>query len=59
MSVVTQDIVRHAAVDKARGYWATVLRRLSRDPVSVACATILIAIAVGAILAPYLGLADP
>jgi peptide/nickel transport system permease protein len=59
MSVVTQDLVRIAAVDKARGYWGTVLRRLSRDPVSVACATILILIVLAAILAPYLALADP
>lgn len=59
MSAVAEDIVRIAIVDKARGYWATVGRRLVRDPVSVVCATLLIAIALAAILAPYLGLADP
>ena len=59
MSVVADDIVRIAAVDKARGYWSSVFRRLSRDPVSVACATVLILIALAAILAPYLHLADP
>ena len=59
MSVVADDLVRIAAVDKARGYWATVLRRLSRDPVSVVCATIILLIALAAIFAPYLGLADP
>jgi peptide/nickel transport system permease protein len=59
MSAVAEDIVRIAIVDKARGYWATVGRRLVRDPVSVVCATLLIAIALAAIFAPYLGLADP
>jgi peptide/nickel transport system permease protein len=59
MSAVAEDIVRIAIVDKARGYWATVGRRLVRDPVSVVCGALLIAIALVAILAPYLGLADP
>jgi len=36
MSVVADDIVRIATVDKARGYWTTVFRRLS--PVLIACA---------------------
>jgi peptide/nickel transport system permease protein len=59
MSAVAEDIVRIAIVDKARGYWATVGRRLVRDPVSVVCGALLIAIALVAILAPHLGLADP
>ena len=59
MSLVAEDIVRIATVDKARGYWASVFRRLARDPVSVTCATIILLIALGAILAPYLGLANP
>ena len=59
MSAVADDLVRIATVDKARGYWASVLRRLSRDPVSVACAGIILLIALAAIFAPYLGLADP
>jgi peptide/nickel transport system permease protein len=59
MSAVAEDIVRIAIVDKARGYWATVGRRLVRDPVSVVCGALLIAIALAAILAPHLGLADP
>ena len=50
MSVVADDLVRIATVDKARGYWASVFRRLSRDPVSVACATIILLIALAAIL---------
>lgn len=59
MSVVAEDIVRIATVEKARGYWANVWRRLSRDPVSVICAVILIVIALVAIFAPHFGLADP
>jgi peptide/nickel transport system permease protein len=54
-----EDVVRIAVVDKARGYWSSVFRRLMRDPVSVGCALVLIMIALGALFAPYLGLADP
>jgi peptide/nickel transport system permease protein len=59
MSAVADDLVRIAVVDKARGYWTNVGRRLMRDPISVVCAIVLILIALAAILAPYLGLADP
>src|ERR1044072_151924 len=59
MSLVANDIVRIATVDKARGYWATVFRRLSRDKVSVVCASIILLIALAAIFADYLGLASP
>ena len=59
MSAVADDIVRIAVIDKARGYWTTVGRRLLRDPVSVVCAIVLILIALAAIFAPYLDLADP
>src|SRR6202011_4870837 len=44
---------------KARGYWATVGRRLLRDKVSMVCAFILPAIFLSALCAPWLGLADP
>jgi peptide/nickel transport system permease protein len=59
MSVVADDLVRLAVADKARGYWATVFRRLSRDPVSVACAGVILLIALAAIFADYLHLANP
>jgi peptide/nickel transport system permease protein len=59
MSAVADDIVRIAKVERARGYWATVGRRQLRDPVSVGCALVILAIALAAIFAPYLGLADP
>jgi peptide/nickel transport system permease protein len=48
-----------APVAKARGYWATVGRRLRRDKVSMVCVAILLLIFVSALLAPWLGLADP
>ena len=59
MSAVADDFVRIAKVEKARSYWATVGRRLLRDPVSVGCALVILAIALAALFAPYLGLADP
>lgn len=59
MSVITQDIVPVAQVAKTRGYWGGVVRRLSRDPVSVACASVLLLIVLAAVFAPWLGLADP
>jgi peptide/nickel transport system permease protein len=43
----------------SRGYWATVLRRLLRDKVAMTCLAILLLILLAALLAPYLGLADP
>jgi peptide/nickel transport system permease protein len=59
MSAVAEDIVRVAVVEKARGYWTDVGRRLVGDPVNVVCAGLLLLIMAGAIFAPYLGLADP
>jgi peptide/nickel transport system permease protein len=44
---------------KTRGYWATVGRRIRRDKVSMVCVTILLLIFVSALIAPWLGLADP
>lgn len=59
MSVVADSFTRLSTVPKTRGYWASVGRRLLRDKVSVGCALVLILIALAAIFAPYLGLADP
>ena len=42
-----------------RSYWGGVGARLSRDPVTLVCAAVLIAIVLAAIFAPYLGLDDP
>jgi peptide/nickel transport system permease protein len=41
------------------GYWGRVLRQLSRDPVTIICATVLIAIFLSAIFANHLAPADP
>ena len=59
MTAITDNLVRIVAVRKARGYWTTVARRLLRDPVSLACAAMIVLIAAAALFAPYLGLADP
>jgi peptide/nickel transport system permease protein len=59
MTVAANDIVAVARADKARGYWSLVGRRLARDRVSTACALVIALIALGAVLAPWLGLADP
>jgi peptide/nickel transport system permease protein len=59
MVAVAENIVRIPRIENARGFWRTVCRRLSRDPVNVVCATVLILIVLAAIFAPYLGLADP
>ena len=59
MSTVADDLVHIAIAEKARGYWGTVLRRLSRDKVSVTCASVILLIALAAIFADYLHLANP
>jgi peptide/nickel transport system permease protein len=59
MAITADDAIQLAGVEKTRGYWGNVARRLSRDPVSMACAAVLILIALAAIFAPWLGLADP
>ena len=41
-------------VAERRGYWATVFRRLSRDPVTIVCAAIILAIFLAAVFAPYI-----
>ena len=48
-----------APMSNARGYWATVGRRIVRDKVSMVCVAILLLILLSALLAPYLHLADP
>jgi peptide/nickel transport system permease protein len=42
-----------------RGYWAGVGRRLLGDPVALTAAAVIVAIVLAALLAPWLGLADP
>jgi peptide/nickel transport system permease protein len=59
LQAVSDAAVLRGPAVKARGYWATVGRRIRRDKVSMACAFILIAIFLAALVAPWLGLADP
>src|SRR3974390_2095390 len=59
MSAITDAALQAPPASQARGYWATVARRILRDRVSMVCAFILVAIFLSAICAPLLGLADP
>jgi peptide/nickel transport system permease protein len=59
MSVLAEKLPSAVVIAKTRGYWAGVMRRLSRDPVSILCVFLILAIALSAIFAPWLGLADP
>ena len=59
MTAMTDTALQAAPMHAARGYWATVGRRIVRDKVSMVCAGILLLILLGALFAPWLGLADP
>lgn len=59
MSVMAEDVVEPIAPTRVQGYWGGVWRRLSRDPVSVGCAVVILFIVLAAVFAPWLGLADP
>ena len=59
LSATSDSALQAAPTTKARGYWATVGRRITRDKVSMACAFVLVLIFASALLAPWLGLADP
>jgi peptide/nickel transport system permease protein len=58
MSAATLDAAS-AARPSTRGYWAGVGRRLLRDRVAMTCAALLLLLVLAALLAPWLGLADP
>lgn len=58
-SAMNDSSLQAAPAAKARGYWATVGRRIVRDKVSMVCVAILLLIVLSALLAPYLHLADP
>jgi peptide/nickel transport system permease protein len=59
IDAMSDAALQAAPQTKARGYWATVGRRILRDKVSMTCALILIVIFVSALIAPWIGLADP
>ena len=52
-------LVQPIAASGGRGYWQSVRRRLRRDPVTLICAGVLVLLVVSALVAPWLGLADP
>ncbi len=58
-STMNDASLQAAPVANARGYWATVGRRIVRDKVSMVCVAVLMLILLSALLAPYLHLADP
>jgi peptide/nickel transport system permease protein len=57
-ALVTSELGPPAVKDR-RGYWRAVRRKFSHDPIAIACASILILIALAAIFAPYVAPADP
>lgn len=64
MAVVETDpidprAVPDMAVAKPQGYWSGVVSRLVRDPVTMLCAGVVLALILAAIFAPFLGLGDP
>ena len=53
------DSIAIAPVRRSAGYWTGVARRFQRDPVAVGAGLVILAIILLAVLASYLGLADP
>jgi peptide/nickel transport system permease protein len=58
-AVLTPGAEELAAPVKAQGYWATVGRRLGRDPVAIGAGAVLLLIFGMAIFAPWVAPADP
>lgn len=60
LTAVSESSIPAVAVPtKTKGYWGTVGRRLRRDKVAVVSLGVLVLILLSALLAPWLGLADP
>lgn len=59
MDAVTAPATVTVPAPPATGYWSGVCRRLVRDPVAVTAAAVLAVLVLAAVLAPWLGLADP
>jgi peptide/nickel transport system permease protein len=53
------DIPVIPAQRASEGYWASVLRRVARDPVAIAAGLILLTIVLAAVFAPFVAPADP
>lgn len=59
MTAVDLSSVALPPAERSEGYWASVLRRLRRDPVAMGALAVILLIVLAAILAPYLAPADP
>ncbi|WP_420104054.1 ABC transporter permease [Bosea sp. (in: a-proteobacteria)] len=59
MTAVDLSSVALPPAERSEGYWASVLRRLRRDPVAMGALAVIVLIVLAAILAPYLAPADP
>jgi peptide/nickel transport system permease protein len=58
MSVAASATLKPTAAASG-GYWTSVLRKLSRDPVAIGSALVLLTIVIAAVFAPWLAPADP
>jgi peptide/nickel transport system permease protein len=56
---VTADALLPAPIRASRGYWASVVTRLARDPVAMVALAVIVAIVLAAIFAPLIAPADP
>lgn len=59
MTAVDLSAIAISPAERSEGYWASVLRRLRRDPVAVGALLVILLIVLAAIFAPYLAPADP
>lgn len=59
MTAIDFSALPIAPAVRSEGYWASVLRRLRRDPVAMAALAVIVLILLAAVLAPYLAPADP
>ncbi|HMR31137.1 MAG TPA: ABC transporter permease [Geminicoccaceae bacterium] len=59
MATITAEALAPAPVVKSPGYWASVFRRLRRDPVAMVALAVILAIVLAAIFAPWVAPADP
>ena len=59
LSDIRADAPTSPAQRASAGYWASVLRRVARDPVAMAAAAVLLTIVLAAIFAPWVAPADP
>ncbi|MCU4181573.1 ABC transporter permease [Bosea sp. BH3] len=59
MAAVDLSAIVIPPAERSEGYWASVLRRLRRDPVAMAALAVIVLIVLAAVLAPYIAPADP